>query len=67
MDEELTYTPADFFVRRTGALYFNIAWVQKHKESVIKYMAKQLKWTDEQTTTYTEELNQRIKEATIQA
>ena len=41
---EMTITPLDFFIRRTGALYFNIDWVRKNHESVIRYMSSLLKW-----------------------
>ncbi len=60
---ELTYKPVDFFVRRTGALFFNIQFVRKYKDSVIDYMAQELKWSDKQKQGYTEELNQLLKEA----
>src|SRR5699024_5835071 len=37
MENELVYKPVDFFIRRTGALLFDINWVKEHKESVINY------------------------------
>ncbi|WP_338780534.1 FAD-dependent oxidoreductase [Metabacillus sp. FJAT-52054] len=63
--EELAATPADFFVRRTGAVYFNIDWVRSYKEPVISYMASRLNWTDEQKRTYTEQLNEQIDYAVV--
>lgn len=65
MEYELTYTPADFFMRRTGALFFDINWVHEHKENVIKYMKKQLKWNKELTESYRSELEQLLEEAVI--
>ncbi len=63
LDYELVYKPVDFFIRRTGALFFNINWVHAHKESVINYMASEFNWTDEQKETYTKELEQLLLEA----
>jgi glycerol-3-phosphate dehydrogenase len=63
IDYELAYKPVDFFIRRTGALFFHIEWVHEHKESVIDYMAKVLEWTEQQKAMYTEELEQLLLEA----
>src|SRR5699024_5764103 len=63
MEYELTYKPVDFFIRRTGALFFDIDWVEKHKQPVLDYMAKKLDWSKEQKTTYMNELEQLLKEA----
>lgn len=46
--EEMTATPADFFIRRTGALFFDIAWVEKWKTKVLDLMGKELVWSREQ-------------------
>lgn len=63
LEYELAYKPVDFFVRRTGALFFEIGWVKAHKDNVIRYMEKELKWTDAQTKAYTEELEQLLHDA----
>ncbi|WP_085505903.1 glycerol-3-phosphate dehydrogenase/oxidase [Thalassobacillus devorans] len=63
LEYELVYRPVDFFVRRTGALFFNIAWVHQHKDAVIAYMAKELNWNETQRNAYTKELDQLLKEA----
>lgn len=60
---EMVYKPTDFFIRRTGALYFEIDWVKRYKRNVIRYMEKALNWSKEQTKTYTDELNQLLYEA----
>lgn len=65
LEYELTYTPTDFFMRRTGAVFFDINWVHEHKENVIKYMAKKLKWKKAQKESYIAELEQLLKEAVI--
>lgn len=56
MNEESASTALDFFVRRTGALYFNIDFVQQYKKLVIDEMAHYLHWTTEQKTKNTEQL-----------
>jgi glycerol-3-phosphate dehydrogenase len=63
LEEEMTFKPVDFFVRRTAALFFNIQWVRDHKTPVIDYMAKQLNYTAEQKQEYTDQLNQLLEEA----
>lgn len=65
IEEEMAVTPADFFIRRTGALYFNIDWVRKWYQPVIRYMAQRLHWTAEEEAAYANEFNQRIEEATV--
>ncbi|MFD2683142.1 glycerol-3-phosphate dehydrogenase/oxidase [Bacillus seohaeanensis] len=62
VEYELVYKPVDFFIRRTGALFFNINWVRKYKEEVITYMASMLGWTADQVSDYTEELDKLIYE-----
>ncbi|RPF55278.1 glycerol-3-phosphate dehydrogenase/oxidase [Aquisalibacillus elongatus] len=64
IDQEQAYKPVDFFVRRTGALFFEIDWVLDHKESVIAFMRNEFNWTKEQTNTYQKELEELIYEAT---
>lgn len=63
MDYEMTYKPIDFFVRRTGALFFDIDWAKLHKQPVIDYMAKAFTWNAEQKSDYTKELDDAIMEA----
>jgi len=63
LEYELAYKPVDFFIRRTGALFFNIDWVNKHKDNVIPYMAKVLNWSKEQQKEYTAQLEQLLHEA----
>lgn len=60
IEHEMAATPLDFFVRRTGYLYFHIDKVLSYKDAVINEMAKQLNWTPEQTLQLTQELNEQI-------
>ncbi|WP_019413629.1 glycerol-3-phosphate dehydrogenase/oxidase [Paenisporosarcina sp. TG20] len=64
IDHECAYKPVDFFIRRTGAIFFDIDWVREHKDSVTQFMKKELNWSDEQEETYSKELEQLIYEAT---
>ncbi|AXI09982.1 glycerol-3-phosphate dehydrogenase [Oceanobacillus zhaokaii] len=63
MENEAAYKPVDFFIRRTGALFFDINWVRRNKENVIQYMAKTLRWSGEQKQRYIAELEQLLHEA----
>jgi glycerol-3-phosphate dehydrogenase len=64
IEAEMTYTPLDFFFRRTGALLFDLNVVLTSKESVISYMAKRFSWSEHQQEYYTEELEMAIVRAT---
>ncbi|MHA7579145.1 glycerol-3-phosphate dehydrogenase/oxidase [Paenibacillus vandeheii] len=66
IDEEMAVTPADFFVRRTGDLFFRIDEVRQYKAAVIQYMAERMDWLEEQVTWYTQELDQLLLEASGQ-
>lgn len=63
IDYEMAMTPADFFIRRTGAMFFNIDWVNKHRVNVTNYMAQSFQWEKEQVELYEKELRQIIDEA----
>jgi glycerol-3-phosphate dehydrogenase len=61
---ECCYQPTDFFIRRTGALFFDIQMVKEEKETVIVFMQKYLNWSAEEKEKYEMELNQYIIEST---
>ncbi|PAE09094.1 glycerol-3-phosphate dehydrogenase [Terribacillus saccharophilus] len=65
IEEELAFKPVDFFVRRTGALLFNINFVHTNKDAVIDYMAETLGYSAEQKSEYTRELDVLAKEAVV--
>jgi glycerol-3-phosphate dehydrogenase len=64
MDEEMAMTPADFFIRRTGALFFDIQKVLRWREAVITVMADKFNWTDDMRQRFEEELLVEINAAT---
>src|SRR5690625_2507849 len=66
MEYEAAFKPVDFFIRRTGALFLDISWVNQHKESVIRYMSTVLGWTDEQRLIFENELDQQIQYASLE-
>src|SRR5690625_7090992 len=59
---ELAYKPADFFIRRTGGLFFHYDWVMEHQDVVISYMERTLAWSEEQKKSYKEELTTLLNE-----
>lgn len=63
LEYEQVYKPVDFFVRRTGALFFNIEWVKEQQHAVTDFMKKYFDWRDEQYQEYVAELQKAIKEA----
>jgi glycerol-3-phosphate dehydrogenase len=65
IQEEMAVKPVDFFVRRTGALYFNIQWVSQWKSAVIAYMAQYLNWTSDQTQLFTTELESHMHDTVV--
>jgi len=62
IDYEMTATPVDFFIRRTGALYFNIDLVRKWKNPVNKVMQQTLNWSNQKASKYSNELDNRMNE-----
>ncbi|WP_240688940.1 glycerol-3-phosphate dehydrogenase/oxidase [Ammoniphilus sp. YIM 78166] len=65
IQEEMTVTPVDFFVRRTGALFFDINWVHQWKSPVIEFMASTLNWSAEEKARYTEQLEKHLHDAVV--
>lgn len=65
IEEEMAVKPVDFFIRRTGALFFDIAWVARWKDSVTMFMADYLSYTEEQQQAYGEELEQALQAAVV--
>ncbi len=61
---EMTNSLADFFVRRTGRLYFNIASVSKFKNLVINDMIEYLDWDDSRIAKEKEMLSILLEDAT---
>jgi glycerol-3-phosphate dehydrogenase len=65
IQEEMAATPVDFFIRRTGAMFFAREWVEKWHEPAIDIMAKLLNWKPDQKIEYTLELKKELKNAIV--
>ncbi|MCA6079174.1 glycerol-3-phosphate dehydrogenase/oxidase [Fulvivirga sedimenti] len=62
MEFELTHTLCDFFIRRTGRLYFDIGSVRQGYEWVAEVMAKNLNWDDDRLNEEIQEIRRNIEE-----
>ncbi|GIO32338.1 aerobic glycerol-3-phosphate dehydrogenase [Paenibacillus albilobatus] len=67
IEEEMVAKPVDFFIRRTGAVFFDIAWVRQWKEPVIRFMAERLGYSEERVRDYAEELELELRAAVMPA
>ena len=65
IEEEMVVKPVDFFIRRTGALYFNIHWVEEWKDEIIEKMQSILSWTEEEKNRFIKEIDQAILDAKV--
>ncbi|WP_248927840.1 glycerol-3-phosphate dehydrogenase/oxidase [Paenibacillus hamazuiensis] len=65
IEHEMVATPADFFVRRTGAVYFDIAWAKMWKEPVIRYMAHRFGWSEQSAARHSEALDVLLHDAVV--
>ena len=63
IEAEMVVKPVDFFIRRTGDMFFHISNVRKWKESILAAMADRMGWTAEQQTMYSRELEEKLAEA----
>ena len=62
IEKEMCVTPADFFIRRTASLYFDIETVKKYKAELSLYMKTSLFWNDELSDRFNAELEKIIQE-----
>lgn len=61
---EMTNTLADFFVRRTSRLYFDITSIKKNIDIILEDMAQYLSWDHDRMNTEKDQLQQLIFDAT---
>ena len=64
IEREMALTPADFWVRRTGDLYFDIARVRKWGDASVEAMARKLGYSPEEKRRAKAELDRLVREAT---
>jgi glycerol-3-phosphate dehydrogenase len=63
INEEMTVTPLDFFMRRSGRLFFDIEWVKQWKKDVVDMMETLLDWDEEFKSRYLLDLDEAIRDA----
>lgn len=63
LTHEMVLTPVDYFMRRTGAILFDIHWVYQWKDEIIGYMAEYLGWSSERTKQLTKELDEVLRQS----
>lgn len=63
VQNELVVKPTDFLIRRTGALYFDIAMVQQYKDIVTDVLADLVGYDDNTKAVYKQELEDAITHA----
>jgi glycerol-3-phosphate dehydrogenase len=61
---EMTNNLSDFFVRRTGRLYFNISSITKYMDIVLNDIIFYLNWDQERTKYEKEKMNLLLQDAT---
>ncbi|MAU17737.1 MAG: glycerol-3-phosphate dehydrogenase [Muricauda sp.] len=59
---EMALNPLDFFIRRTGRLYFDIDSVRQYKEAVFEEFQKAYDYSEEELEAFSQELDAEIKE-----
>ncbi|MFD2529828.1 MULTISPECIES: glycerol-3-phosphate dehydrogenase/oxidase [Polaribacter] len=57
---EMACTPTDFFMRRTGRLFFDANSVYTHKDLVIQLFENQFNWTENQKEKSSKELDEKL-------
>ena len=63
LEYEMAVTPLDFFIRRTGALFFDIHAVRQWKGAVTQLMQSYFNWTDEERNRYEQQVNVALHDA----
>lgn len=60
VENEMTCTPTDFFMRRTGRLFFNTHSVFLYKEFVVKLFQEAFSWDAKTTEKHQKELEEKL-------
>ncbi|WP_282941009.1 glycerol-3-phosphate dehydrogenase/oxidase [Paenibacillus sp. RC67] len=63
IEAEMVCTPSDFFIRRTGAMYFDIQSVNQWKQPIIAYMAHMFGWSEAEIEQHSADLEHRREDA----
>jgi glycerol-3-phosphate dehydrogenase len=62
IEKEMCVTPSDFFIRRTGNLYFDTDLVKRWKQALVLQMQKIMEWNSELTARFSNELQEALDE-----
>jgi glycerol-3-phosphate dehydrogenase len=62
---EMVISPVDFFVRRTGMLFFHMDRLPVLVQSIMEEFKQYFEWSDEKLNQELKKLNHAIKEATL--
>lgn len=65
LEHEMVQKPLDFFVRRTGMLYFDMPRLKLVKENILNEFSRYFSWTDEQYQAEWLTLEQALQEAQL--
>lgn len=65
LEHEMVEKPLDFFVRRTGMLYFDMPRLKLVKENILNEFSRYFSWTDEQYQAEWLTLEQALQEAQL--
>lgn len=60
IQHEMTCTPTDFFMRRTGRLFFDKPSVDNYKEAILKEFTTYFNWSDLEKQKHQQELEDKI-------
>jgi len=63
--EEMAAKPVDFFIRRTGLLYFQIGIVRQWRSALLHAMKAELGWSDYECESYKRELDRALEAAIV--
>ncbi|WP_299119434.1 FAD-dependent oxidoreductase [uncultured Tenacibaculum sp.] len=61
IQHEMTCTPTDFFMRRTGRLFFDKPSVDAYKHEILKEFSNYYNWSDTENQKYLKELESKIE------
>ncbi|MFE8695864.1 glycerol-3-phosphate dehydrogenase/oxidase [Cytobacillus sp. FJAT-53684] len=65
LENEMAATPTDFFIRRTGALLFDIHTVREYRDQVLHLMADYFNWDQATKEKFNEQLEKELQDATV--
>jgi len=63
LEHEMVQYPSDFFIRRTGRLYFDIESIRQYQQTVLEYFKEYFHWDSTHTQKAREDLEKAVYEA----